>query len=863
MLRTSFLHSGWEFVQSDLEGKKLGYSLAEWLPAQVPGHVHVDLMANGVIADPHSAMHEMGCQWVDQENWSYRTTFDWTADALLPTRVLRFEGLDTVCTVLLNGKPIAHSNNMFVGLEVDVTHELQEGTNEVRVDFESAVKVGEHRQSEYYAAEGIASDTLWWPERTFVRKAQYMSGWDWGPRLVSCGIWRPVSLVEYSARIQNVHVAQTRHEDGSVTVNVTSEIDGGAIALHEIFGIMGDGVRWMVDGSFDVKNPPAWEPANLSRVSPEAWPHGGNSLAVVRTHLVTAADAQLILDQAVKLADEAGQLSAFVGFDSFGVNSFDELDTRFGFSEIRLLREPDQFGESFEFIINGKKVWARGANWIPDHSFPSQVTRQRYREQLQRAVDLGMNMLRIWGGGLYETDEFYDLCDELGIMVWQDFMFACGYYPDDEATQKEIAIEAATNIKRLRNHACLALWCGNNENSEMHFNGWGDKTKHPSRYYGENHYNGVLPKAVNEFDPGRSYIYTSPIGDDGSANPQDEKRRGPNSDGFGDQHNWDVWHGRGDWRFYTDSKGRFSSEYGFGSSCSLQVWEQKIGLPGNTPFAEETAAHKIIRWHDKTQKGFDTFVGYTKLHYPDPKTLADWVYYSQLNQRDALRHGLEHYRRSEFCRGSLIWQMNDCWPVQSWAFVDSEGNYKALAYELRRLHADELLSMVRAGDTVQVWAVNDSEADAEGDLVIEAFDTVTGALVRKDGLEAVILKANGRRLIHTFSVAGLPVPQTIVSASWREATAWQLLAEPKQVRLPEPAPLLISTAEDGVLVVQSRVPVIDLVFTDAGSTKPFDDNVFTVTEAGTFVVPLVSNPSKIEARSLAGTHEVRLTRSPL
>lgn len=858
MLRTTYLHSGWEFVQSDREGKKLGYSLAEWLPAEVPGHVHVDLVANGVIADPHAAMNEMGCQWVDQESWTYRTSFQWTPDKSLPHRILRFEGLDTVCTIRLNDDIIAQHDNMFVPLEIDISKVIKAGTNEIRVEFQSAVKVAEQRQAEYFAKEDISTDVQWWPERTFVRKAQFMYGWDWGPRLVSCGIWRPVSLKEYSARILDVHATQQHHKDGSVTVTLVSEISGRGVAIHEVNGIPGESARYLKDGSFTVNKAPAWEPANLSQAAHDGSAEGENSLIVITTRLVSSEDAPAILRS---LANQS--VDSEFDTDDLDVPLLDRKETRIGFSQIRLLREPDQFGESFEFEVNGKKLWIRGANWIPDHSFPSMVTRQRYREQLERVVDLGMNMLRVWGGGLYETDEFYDLCDELGILVWQDFPFACGYYPDDEATQKAVQIEAEANIKRLRNHPCLALWCGNNENSEMHVNRWGDKTKHPTRYYGEKHYDHVLPTAVSKLDPGRSYIPTSPIGEDSQSEPTDEKRRGPNSDGYGDQHNWDVWHGRGDWRYYSDSKGRFSSEYGFGSSCSLAVWEKQIGLPGSTPFVQENKAHKTIRWHDKTQKGYETFVGYTKLHYPDPQTLADWVYYSQLNQRDALRHGLEHYRRSEFCRGSLIWQMNDCWPVQSWAFVDSEGNYKALAYELRRLHADELLSLVRDGDKVQVWAVNDSEEVAEGELVVRAFDTVSGALVREEFVEIVELAANGRKQILSFSVQGLPVPQTIVHAYWRDSEAWKLLGEPKQTRLPKPCPLLISTAEDSVLTIQSSAPLIDLVLTDHGSTKPFDENVITLPEPALFAVPLVSNPTRIEARSVAGVHEVILTRSPL
>ena len=247
----------------------------------------------------------------------------------------------------------------------------------------------------------------------------------------------------------------------------------------------------------------------------------------------------------------------------------DLATTRCDVGTVRLLRERDEWGESFEFELNGRKVWARGANWIPDDNFPSRITKAKLRAGLERCKAMGFNMLRVWGGGLYETDEFYDLCDELGLLVWQDFPFACAYYPDDEVAQAVVRAEAAENVRRLRNHPCLALWCGNNENHEMFSNGWAPPERTPDRYYGERLYDGTLPEVVDDLDAGRSYIPSSPIGTPPDERPEDAKRRGPNADLWGDQHNWDVWHGRGDWRHYTDSKGRFSSEYGFAAACGL------------------------------------------------------------------------------------------------------------------------------------------------------------------------------------------------------------------------------------------------------------------------------------------------------
>ena len=826
MRKSTTLHANWEFIQTRLENKKLGYSQTEWLPAQVPGHIHLDLIQNGIISDPHLKLNEIGVQWVDQEAWSYRTTFFWTAKDGAPRRVLRFEGLDTVCRISLNGEEIARHDNMFVPLEVDVSDRLTEGENTLRVDFESALLVGEARRNAYFAAEGIFDGVDRFDERAFVRKAQFMYGWDWGPRLVSCGIWQPVQLIEFAHRILDVQTYSTLDEDGGVEVNLSSSLDlhgePDYEVLHEISGLeelVGEGVTVLDEVAL--------------------WSPNAPNTNIVHSYL---------------LVD--GVLA-------------DSRETRTGFAKTELRREPDAFGESFEFVINGKRIWARGANWIPDHSFPAAVTETRYREQLERAKDMGINMLRVWGGGLYELDVFHDLCDELGILVWQDFPFACSYYPDGDEMQAVVAEEARVNILRIRNHPCLALWCGNNENSEMWENGWSPKERTPNRYYGEHLYNTSLANAVAEFDPGRSYIPTSPIGEPPSREVVDAKRRGPNSDHYGDQHNWDVWHGRGDWRFYSDSKGRFSSEYGFAASPSLALWHQTYGEPAGG----QDYKGVVARWHDKTGKGCATYVGYVELHYPVSKDLADWVYYSQLNQRDALRHGIEHYRRSEFCRGSLIWQMNDCWPVQSWAFVDSSGEKKALGYELSRLHDDLLVSIVRENDEVTAWLIldNEDQPDEEAasaiveDLEILVVSLQTGEVLRSARFEEVEIESGERRAAGNLSIAGLPTPDLLVVARFGPFASARLVAEPKLARFAEPSPVVASLARDGSIQLQFTHPAVDVMLTAHDSAKPFDDNFFTVPHPGSVKIALNAaiDPASVKVRSLSGFHRVEWTRSPL
>ncbi|MDX2064277.1 MAG: hypothetical protein SFX74_00900 [Fimbriimonadaceae bacterium] len=819
MLRSTYLHSNWEFIETRREGGTLGYSNPEWLPAQVPGHIHVDLQRHGIIPDPHTRMHEVGVQWVDETDWSYRTTFGWAPDDELPNSVLRFEGLDTLATITLNGEVIGRTENMFVPHEFDVRALLREGENDLRIDFRSAVVEGTARAAAYYAEHGLEGNHHNFHERSFIRKVQCMFGWDWGPRLVSCGVWKPVRLVEYAGRILDVHFTWGNgDEDDTVLARAKTVHVGPGRIVHQLLDDEETIVAtWNEGDEIELEEIEAWSTEN---------PYCYNLVTV--------------------LVDEDG-------------NVYDAAEHTVGFADIRLRREPDALGESFEFVINGEPIWARGANWIPDHSFPSQITPARYAEKIADAKDLNFNMLRVWGGGLYEDDAFYEECARQGILVWQDFPFGCAYYPDTGEWPNVIREEARANIQRLRNYPCLALWCGNNENHQMWDQKWGGEEKNPPRYFGLPLYEDVLPKVVAEEDPGRDYIASSPIG----LNPNPPAQggwSGNNAGGYGDQHNWDVWHGRGDWRFYSESDGRFSSEYGFAASCALSTWNHVEGRDASG----DNFRDAVYRWHDKTRKGYETYVGYVELHYPASATLGDWVYYSQLNQRDALRHGVEHYRRFEGCRGSLIWQMNDIWPVQSWAFFDSMAQPKALAYELVRLYDDILLSLVRKNDEFEVWVCNDGPEPIEDQLLISAHALTSGEALRHAYFE-VSQPPNSRACVGSFSVHGLSVPDTLVflSSAETEQTTWRLLAEPKLARFGTPSPLLISLADPDELLIQTEGPVVDLLLTIDGATRPLSENFLTIPEAGVVRTSLDGDPRRLSARSLAGVHAVRFTHSPL
>lgn len=702
------LNSHWEFCQA---------GSPQWRPAQVPGHVHLDLYRNGVIANPCTLAHEAGLQWVDDADWTYRTTFTVDHEALGPGVALHFEGLDTIAEIHLNGAKIGESDNMFVPLEIPVHEHLHAGANDLEIRFKSAVKVGLARREEYFQENDLNPEVAAFDERAFVRKAPYMSGWDWGPRLVSCGIWKPILLVEKEAEEPVIQAT-----------------------------------------------PVAAPVAELRRV----------------------ADAQ---------------------------------------------------GKSFEFYRNGEKVWIRGANWIPDTSFPSELRSDWLRKLLDAYVKAGINMLRVWGGGLYESDLFYELCAERNILVWQDFIFACSYYPESPAFLASVEAEARAAITRLRKHPNLVLWCGNNECHTMWDAPWHKGAERPTRFFGEVIYEKLLPALVQELDPGRPYIPSSPIGG-----------KKANDDGTGDNHYWEVWHGRGDWRFYEDSRSRFASEFGFASAPCEKTWTEAIGA------ADCAADAPLVRHHDKTLKPWETFRTMVELHYPPSESLTDWIYYSQLSQRDAMRAALEHYRRSEECSGTLIWQANDCWPVQSWSLWDSEARPKAAAYELARIHNDLLISLHRQKDKIRIYGINDGTAHFTGTLQVSAHCLRTGEICRT--LETAASIAPGQRIeLETIELSGLNTSETLIWAQIGPHSAWSLLTEPKLARFAAPAQIEARRL-DGAIELCLDSPVVDLMLTEEGDPSPFLKNFITQPSSGKLLIPVQGSIQKMAARSLSGRHSV-------
>jgi beta-mannosidase len=742
----------------------------------VPGHVHLDLQRTGVIPDPFERMHERGVQWVDERDWEYRCQFEVAAEDLAGARhVLRFEGLDTIATVVLNGEVVSETDDMFVPVEVDVTSWLAEGTNELEVRFSSAERVGAERRRvaledlDPAFAHGLSS-------RSTVRKAQYAWGWDWGPRLRGCGIWQPVQLVRIpTVRITDWWWRSSFAADGSCTVTVGVTVDGAA-----------DLLRVALDGQ--VAEGPTSEPAAITIAEPQRWwPNG-----LGEPHLY---------DLAVELVAADAEVA-------------DRRRARIGLREVELVQEPDEVGASFAFHVNGVPMFAKGANWIPDDSFPARTTRERVFAQLELARDCHMNMLRVWGGGLYETTDFYDACDELGLLVWQDFPFACALYPEDDRFVAAVVGEARSAIRRLRNHTSLALWCGNNENQWLV---WMGAYGSGIRTLGERIYDEALPPVVAEEDPGRPYWPSSPYGSETD----------PSGEADGDCHYWNVWHGEGDWVHYEKCTARFVSEFGFSAPPDIRTLREWLD-PGD--LAVDTPA---MRWHDKTSKANPTFygryLGYIALHYPMPTTVDDLVYYGQLNQADGMRFGIEHFRRLRpHTMGTLVWQLNDCWPVQSWAWIDHRLRPKAAWYAARRFYAPLLLSLSRAGDAVRAHLVNDAMVAEDGTVRLRAVDH-DGTVLWSVDQPASVGPGESQLVIEA------PLPDevlaagahAVIHATFADVEGSLLLVEPKDLRLPVPHLTIDARPEgDGArLCLGSDTLALSVVLSLEGADARWSDNV--------------------------------------
>ena len=670
------LHAGWRFREAGKAG---------WHPAAVPGCVHTDLLKNGLIEDPFYRDNEKRLQWIGKTDWEYETTFRVAPELLARRHVeLVFEGLDTYATVTLNGAPLLSADNMFRTWRADAKGALRAGDNTLRVVFRSPINEVLPRMKALGYELPAPNDQ---GEKTspHTRKAPYHYGWDWGPRFVTSGIWRPVRLEAWdAARLDGVRFVQRRLADDAAELTAEAEVvspggaeatvvvedvtDGRPAALARRRVRLAPGASKVAVG-FRIPRPRRW------------WPNGLGAQNLYRLR------ARLVVSGAVS----------------------DEAASRVGLRTVELRQKRDAWGKSFEFVVNGVPVFAKGGNWIPADSFPTRVTRERYRRLLGSARDANMNMLRVWGGGIYEADDFYELCDELGLMVWQDFMFACSMYPGDPAFLESVRREAADNVRRLRNHPSIVLWCGNNE-VETAWLHWGWKQNLPAKLWDDYRklFHGVLPEVVAEHDPARAYWPSSP-----SSNLEED----PDSQRAGDVHYWEVWHASKPFGEYERQFPRFMSESGFQSFPSIET------VNAYTVPSDHDIQSPVMLAHQRHPRGNQLIREYMLREYPEPKDFESFLYVSQILQAEGIRTGAEHFRRSmPRNMGSLYWQVNDCWPVASWSGMDYFGRWKALHHYAARFYKDLLVSPREEDGRIEFHVVSDRTAATAAALSVSVLD---------------------------------------------------------------------------------------------------------------------------------------------
>lgn len=793
-----------------------------WHSAHVPGSVYADLMADGTMPDPFWRENELDAFERMKKDYVYQRAFTVTEAQLAHAHVeLVCEGLDTLAHVSLNGREIAFADNMHITWVWNVKEQLHAGENTLEIRFDSPILYCAKKAEEAPGWE--SSDAT--PGFRHLRKAHCMFGWDWGPRLPDAGIWRPIFLRTWdTARLENALMLQAHH-DGVVDVTIRPEIAGESAWSAEITAPDGEVIiipeTTAAEQVVRVKNPQLW------------WPNGLGKQPLYRV--------------TVRLA--TGDTRAW----------------RIGLRTMTVSREKDEWGEEFCHVVNGMKVFAMGADYIPEDNILARVTPERTRRLLEDCKAANFNAIRVWGGGYYPDDAFYDICDELGLMVWQDLMYACAFYDLTPDFERSIRVETHQNVARLRHHASLALICGNNE-MEMFMAGansalinhrtWEFVPTYPHHitdYVKMFEY--ILPAIVKETAPQTYWWPASPSSGGNFDAPNDENR--------GDNHYWDVWHGEKPFTEYRKFFFRYASEFGFQSFPCLKSVEQ-FTLPD-----DRNIFSRVMERHQRNLAANGKILSYLSQTFRYPNSFDDLLYASQLMQAEAIRYGVEHWRRNRGrCMGAIIWQLNDIWPVASWASIDYYGRWKALHYAAKRFFAPVMISAEEEGELSQnpkineyhpapleksfrLNVCNETLRDVTGE-VVWALRTPDGAIVRQNQ-QTLTIPAMSAKWLEKVDCADASLTGHYVSFAFvvddvalSEGTC--IFCAPKHFEFVDPR-LTLETRGD-TLVVTSHAYAKQVWLESEDADLLLDDNAFDM-NPGTKVVRVVrGSAEKVRGRSV-------------
>ncbi|MDL2238845.1 glycoside hydrolase family 2 protein [Bacteroidales bacterium OttesenSCG-928-K22] len=690
-------NEGWTFIYNN-----------ENLPANVPGFIHLDLMDNNIIEDPFYRDNEQKVQWVAERNWIYQKTFNKTDIPDFDNVQLVFEGLDTYANIYINDELIKSEDsefsvfNMFREWRYNFPDNLKDNDNVLKIEFFPPQEIDKKKAAKF--------DYKLPEERAFTRKAPYQSGWDWGPVLITSGIWKPVYLEAWNNfKINTFQVYTETLTADKAKLKLIADFQSDTIGIVDINIFVNDEKlsskkenvsigNNVIELYADIDNPKLW------------WPNGLGE--------------QNLYDVKIKIENS---------------ENYDIAEQRIGLRTIELITDKDEIGSKFEFHVNGIPVFMKGANYIPSESFPVNRDKEYHRRLIEDCKNANFNMLRIWGGGIYEDDEFYELCDELGILIWQDFIFSCALYPGDKDFLNNVEVEAKEQVLRIRNHPCIALWCGNNEVK----NGWED-WGWKNEYFPEQHqeisaaydavFHEILPMTVEKYDPQTAYHASSPLWGWGHDECCTE----------GDSHYWGVWWGEQDFEIWKEKTGRFMSEYGF------QSYPDFNSVKKYTKEEDWNITSPVMRNHQKHGRGIEIITNYMDKYFGVPEKFEDYLYVSQLLQAYGVGEALKAHRiSSPHCMGTLYWQINDCWPVASWSSIDYYGNKKALYYTAKNIFEKIIIVGEIKSDTLNVYLVSDMLEDVSGQLSIKAFlfNENPGNVQKVNGITA---KKNTSTLVYQY-----------------------------------------------------------------------------------------------------------------
>jgi beta-mannosidase len=696
-----YLKDNWKFKISsgEIEHKRF----EEWRNAEVPGTIHTDLLKHKLIEEPFYDDNELKLEWIALNDWIYKTVFD------LPINfnknqpiILAFDGLDTVAEIKLNGSLIGTTDSMFLKYEFDVSKILKDSGNELLIHFESPTNYSKNLEKKFSKLDVALKS-----ERVYIRKAQYSFEWDWGPSFPTMGIWKNVYLLQQEkifiksfnfstlliskdyAEVEALfHLGGNFQNNFKINIKISCEDD---LIEHEAETNANDEIKLKII----IPNPKIW------------WPNGEGLQSLYN------------LEAVVKDEDE---------------NVLEKFSKKVGIRKIELRLKEDN-KNTFKFIINGREVYAKGVNWIPADSFLPRITNKKYEQLLRFAKDGNMNMVRVWGGGIYENDIFYELCDELGLMVWQDFMFACACYPEYKEFLDSVKKEVEQNVKRLRHHASIVIWCGNNENEWIWYQNQKVSYKKMDGY---KIYSEIIPEILNELDPQRPYWESSPFGFD----------EDPNSPNSGNRHEWGIWSMWTDYSEVKKDKSLFVTEFGFQGTADKKTFEKYLSK--NHHHIQDS----VFEFHNKQVEGPERIFKFLSGHLPVDMKWENFIYLSQLNQGFALKTCLEHWRTNGITYGSLIWQLNDCWPVTSWALIDSELRPKISYYFVKNIFSPQIISFKDERDYITINFLNQDDKIFNGKIEINFFNDLDGKAILNE--EYLISKEKGINKIRDIYLNKIP-----------------------------------------------------------------------------------------------------------